>query len=117
MIIEKEYGVPLTDAELLELSDEVAGFCRAIADKREEMKQQSAFLRQEIKELQAKLDDRLDRLQSKREVRFVRLNLEYNRPEPGKVEIYDIGTTIGCHTGTGTVALFFTSNDEREDER
>ncbi len=25
----------------------------------------------------------------------------------GKVEIYNIGTTIGCHTGPGTVALFF----------
>lgn len=25
----------------------------------------------------------------------------------GKVEIYDIGTTIGAHTGPGTVALFF----------
>ncbi len=25
----------------------------------------------------------------------------------GKIEIYDIGTTIGCHSGPGTVALFF----------
>lgn len=25
----------------------------------------------------------------------------------GQVEIYDIGTTIGSHTGPGTVALFF----------
>ena len=25
----------------------------------------------------------------------------------GKVEIYSIGTTIGSHTGPGTVALFF----------
>ena len=25
----------------------------------------------------------------------------------GKVEVYDIGTTIGAHTGPGTVALFF----------
>ena len=33
------------------------------------------------------------------------------------IPIFDIGTTIGCHTGTGTVALFFTSNDEREDSR
>ena len=32
----------------------------------------------------------------------------------GKVEIYDIGTTIGCHTGPGTVALFFWG-DERAD--
>ena len=30
----------------------------------------------------------------------------------GKVEIYDIGTTIGSHTGPGTVALFFWG-DER----
>ena len=33
------------------------------------------------------------------EVRFPKLN--------GKVEIYNIGTTIGSHTGPGTVALFF----------
>lgn len=33
------------------------------------------------------------------ESRFPKLN--------GKVEIYDIGTTIGSHTGPGTVALFF----------
>lgn len=33
------------------------------------------------------------------EARFPRLN--------GKVQIYDIGTTIGSHTGPGTVALFF----------
>ncbi len=32
----------------------------------------------------------------------------------GKPQIYDIGTTIGCHTGTGTVALFFWG-DERVD--
>lgn len=25
----------------------------------------------------------------------------------GKVEIYSVGTTIGSHTGPGTVALFF----------
>ena len=31
-----------------------------------------------------------------------------------EVLIFDIGTTIGCHTGTGTVALFFLG-DERED--
>lgn len=30
------------------------------------------------------------------------------------VEIYDIGTVIGCHTGIGTVALFFEGN-KRED--
>lgn len=33
------------------------------------------------------------------EARFPRLN--------GKVEIYSVGTTIGAHTGPGTVALFF----------
>ncbi len=32
-----------------------------------------------------------------------------------EIPIFDVGTTIGCHTGTGTVALFFTSTDERED--
>lgn len=33
-----------------------------------------------------------------------------------EIPIFYIGTTIGCHTGTGTVALFFTG-DEREDSR
>lgn len=33
------------------------------------------------------------------ETRFPRLN--------GKVQIFNIGTTIGCHCGPGTVALFF----------
>lgn len=33
------------------------------------------------------------------EARFPKLN--------GKVKIYDVGTTIGSHTGPGTVALFF----------
>ena len=32
----------------------------------------------------------------------------------GKVQIFDIGTTIGAHTGPGTVALFFLG-DERKD--
>lgn len=40
------------------------------------------------------------------EKRFPKLN--------GKVEINDIGTTIGSHTGPGTVALFF-GGDERVD--
>jgi len=40
------------------------------------------------------------------EDRFARLN--------GKVEIYYVGTTIGSHTGPGTVALFFWG-DERMD--
>ena len=29
----------------------------------------------------------------------------------GKVEIFDIGTTIGSHTGPGTVALFFVGKE------
>ncbi|WP_374286826.1 DegV family protein [Lactococcus sp.] len=33
----------------------------------------------------------------------------------GKVEIYDVGTTIGSHTGPGTVALFFWG-EQRGDE-
>ncbi len=33
------------------------------------------------------------------------------------IPIFDIGTTIGCHTGTGTVALFFVGKDEREDSK
>ena len=32
----------------------------------------------------------------------------------GKVKIFDIGTTIGAHTGPGTVALFFMGK-KRED--
>lgn len=32
----------------------------------------------------------------------------------GKIEIYNIGPTIGCHTGPGTVALFFVG-DKRVD--
>ena len=31
-----------------------------------------------------------------------------------EIPIYNIGTTVGCHTGTGTVALYFTG-DVRED--
>ena len=34
--------------------------------------------------------------------------IEKNFPAlKGKCKIYDIGATIGCHTGTGTVAVFF----------
>ena len=33
----------------------------------------------------------------------------------GDVEIYPIGPTIGCHTGPGTIALFFWG-DKREEE-
>lgn len=41
--------------------------------------------------------------------------IEENFPKlDGKVQIYDIGTTIGSHTGPGTVALFFWG-DERVD--
>lgn len=40
------------------------------------------------------------------EARFPALN--------GRVEIHDVGTTIGSHTGPGTVALFFWG-DEREE--
>lgn len=32
----------------------------------------------------------------------------------GKVQIYDIGTTIGSHTGPGTVALFFWGQERRD---
>ena len=35
-------------------------------------------------------------------------------PYVKEVPIYNIGTTIGCHTGTGTVALYFVG-DARED--
>lgn len=40
------------------------------------------------------------------EASFPRLN--------GKVEIYSIGTTIGSHTGPGTVALFFWGNERTD---
>ena len=40
------------------------------------------------------------------EERFPNLN--------GKVEINDIGTTIGSHTGPGTVALFFWGDTRTE---
>ena len=32
----------------------------------------------------------------------------------GKVEIYSVGTTIGSHTGPGTVALFFWGDERTE---
>ena len=38
------------------------------------------------------------------ESKFTKLN--------GKVEINDIGTTIGSHTGPGTVALFYWGTDK-----
>jgi len=34
----------------------------------------------------------------------------------GKVEIYDVGTTIGSHTGPGTVALFFWGEERKVQE-
>lgn len=40
------------------------------------------------------------------EARFPRLN--------GKVEIYSVGTTIGAHTGPGTVALFFWGRERKD---
>lgn len=40
------------------------------------------------------------------EARFPKLN--------GKVEINDIGTTIGSHTGPGTVALFYWGDERGE---
>lgn len=40
------------------------------------------------------------------EARFPKLN--------GKVEIYSVGTTIGSHTGPGTVALFFWGDERQE---
>ena len=33
----------------------------------------------------------------------------------GKVEIYSVGTTIGSHTGPGTVALFFWGKERNYD--
>ena len=36
--------------------------------------------------------------------------IESKFPKVGKVEINDVGTTIGSHTGPGTVALFFWGN-------
>ncbi len=41
--------------------------------------------------------------------------IEANYPKlNGKVRIYDIGTTIGAHTGPGTVALFFWGKEREE---
>ena len=34
-----------------------------------------------------------------------------------EVSIFDIGTTIGAHTGTGTVALYFLGKSKREDSQ
>ena len=42
------------------------------------------------------------------DARFVANEIERNFPNlNGKVQIYNIGTTIGCHCGPGTTALFF----------
>lgn len=45
---------------------------------------------------------------------FVRNLIMKRFPNIIDVPVFNIGTTIGCHTGTGTVALFFLG-DERED--
>ena len=47
---------------------------------------------------------------------FVKQQILARFPKLKEVLIFDIGTTIGCHTGTGTVALFFIG-DERESVR
>ena len=39
---------------------------------------------------------------------------EYFPNLKGKVEIFDIGTTIGSHTGPGTVALFFVGKERKK---
>ncbi|MBR4769065.1 MAG: DegV family protein, partial [Lachnospiraceae bacterium] len=42
------------------------------------------------------------------DARAVAASVEESFPAlKGKIEIYDIGTVIGSHTGPGTVALFF----------
>ena len=41
--------------------------------------------------------------------------VETNFPNlAGKVEIFDIGTTIGAHTGPGTVALYFWGDERKK---
>ena len=41
--------------------------------------------------------------------------VEQNYPRlNGKVEIKHVGTTIGSHTGPGTVALFFWGSERKE---
>lgn len=41
--------------------------------------------------------------------------LVYKRfPGVKEIDIYDIGTTIGCHSGPGTVALFFLGDERKE---
>ena len=38
---------------------------------------------------------------------------DYPHLQDGEVHIFPIGATIGCHTGPGTVALFFWGNPTR----
>ena len=92
MIYQTIYEVPLTDAELLKLSDEIAALCRTISDKKESVKTECALLRKEIKELQGKLDEKLDTLRCRREPRNVKLRVTYDRPEPGRKEIRNADT-------------------------
>ena len=49
--------------------------------------------------------DEVNGLISEIEKRFPKLK--------GKIEVFDIGTVIGAHTGPGTVALFF-CGEQRE---
>ena len=50
------------------------------------------------------------------DARFVADQVEQRFPKlKGKVLINDIGCTIGCHTGPGTVALFFWGGDREKD--
>ncbi len=46
-----------------------------------------------------------EKLKAEVEQTFPKLN--------GEVEIYSIGTTIGCHTGVGTIALFFWGEERK----
>ena len=50
------------------------------------------------------------------DAKAVALLVEASFPKlSGRVEIYNVGPTIGCHTGPGTVALFFWG-DKRDDQ-
>ncbi|MBE6806538.1 MAG: DegV family protein [Ruminococcaceae bacterium] len=51
----------------------------------------------------------------KEDARYVADEVEKNFPQlNGSVQIYNIGPTIGCHTGPGTVALFFWGDPRTE---
>ncbi len=49
------------------------------------------------------------------DARDVAISIEaaFGNIQGGKVEIFPIGATIGCHTGPGTVALFFWGDSKR----